>query len=342
MAQHFLLSSAARTLSVIEIARMSEDEAFAVFKRLRWGDREEVACPHCGLVHKHYYRPARRIWRCSGCGEDFSVTSGTVFAFHKLPLRTYLAAVAIFANAVKGVSALQLARDLKVSYKTAFVLAHKIRESLVEQRDTTPVSGEVQIDGAYVNGHVRPENRKEDRVDRRLAENQNPDKRCVLVIRQDHTQEEKKEGCQGAKRTLALVINNENQSVVSKLAQLYIVPGSKVSADEAEAYDPLHAKYDMHRVNHSKEYKAADGTTNNQAESYFSRFRRMQIGQHHHFGVIHLESYANEAAYKEDARRMSNGWIFRDIVKKCAHTPTSREWCGYWQGVHRQAERLAA
>ena len=69
---------------------------------------------------------ARKTWRCAGWRDDFSVTSGTIFAFHKLRLRLYVAAVILFANAVKGFSALQVGRDLGVSHKTAYVLLHKI------------------------------------------------------------------------------------------------------------------------------------------------------------------------------------------------------------------------
>jgi hypothetical protein len=111
MSLHFLLKSEAHTLSLSLVQvmgmSMSEDDAFTLFRRVRWGDGDEVVCPHCGLVHRHDFRPTRRIWRCAGCQEDFSVTSGTIFAFHKLPLRLYLAAVILFANAVKGISALQ-------------------------------------------------------------------------------------------------------------------------------------------------------------------------------------------------------------------------------------------
>ena len=95
-------------------------------------------------------------------------------------------------------------------------------------------------------------------------------------------------------------------------------------------------------MNHQNEYRADDGTTNNLAESYFSRFRRMQYGQVHKFGNLYLANYANEAAYREDTRRESNGVIFLDITKKCAKTRTSRDWCGYWQGNKRNEERLAA
>ena len=107
-------------------------------------------------------------------------------------------------------------------------------------------------------------------------------------------------------------------------------------------YDLLPAHFPMRRVNYQQEYRADDGTTNNQAESYFSRFRRMEIGQMHKFGLRYLANYANEAAYREDTRRQSNGEIFRDILLKCLRTPTHRDWCGSWQGNKRLQERLAA
>lgn len=332
--QHFLLSAQARTLSLRRIFAMSDEEAFDLFKKSRWGNGDPV-CPCCGVIDRHYFIATRRQWRCKACHHTFSVTSGTIFASHKLPLRVYLGALAIYCNAVKGISALQMARDLDVQYKTAFVLAHKIRESLMAQRDNSPLDGAVEMDGAYVNGHVRPKNKKADRVDRRLAENQKPGKRCVFVMRSRDS-----EGV-GGKRTLTFVIKQENQTDVSKLAGRFVRQGTTVFADESNAYDLLHAYYPTKRVNHQVEYRADDGANNNMAESYFSRFRRMQYGQVHKFGNIYLDHYANEAAYREDNRRMSNGEMFGDILVKCAVTRTSRDFCGYWQGNKRNAERLA-
>lgn len=95
-------------------------------------------------------------------------------------------------------------------------------------------------------------------------------------------------------------------------------------------------------MNHQNDYRADDGTTNNLAESCFSRFRRMPYGQVHKFGNPYLDNYANEAAFREDTRRQSNGVIFLDIAKRCAKARTSRDWCGYWQGNKRGMERLAA
>ena len=80
-----------------------------------------------------YAYKTRTLWKCKACSHQFSVTSGTIFASRKLPVRDYLLAIAIFVNGAKGHSALQLSRDLDCQYKTAFVLAHKIREAMARR-----------------------------------------------------------------------------------------------------------------------------------------------------------------------------------------------------------------
>lgn len=81
MSQHFLLSAKARTLSVRKVFAMTDDQAFSLFRELRWGVGEETGCPICASVAKHYFIRSRRQWRCRDCNHTFSVTSGTIFAF---------------------------------------------------------------------------------------------------------------------------------------------------------------------------------------------------------------------------------------------------------------------
>ena len=129
MAQHFLLSAKARTLSLAKVMRLSEDEAYGAFKAIRWAKNDgEPICPRCGCMAIYVYR-SRRIFKCKDCGSQFSITTDTIFASRKLAYRDLLAAMAIFVNGAKGISALQLSRDLDCQYKTAFVLAHKLREA---------------------------------------------------------------------------------------------------------------------------------------------------------------------------------------------------------------------
>ncbi len=184
MSQHFLLSAKARSLSLAKVARLSDEEAYQTFKLVRWAATDGApVCPRCGCVAVYTYA-TRKLFKCKACNHQFSVTSGTIFASRKLSIRDYLLAIAIFVNGAKGHSALQLSRDLDCQYKTAFVIAHKIREALASEAKGATVSGEVEVDGAYFGGHVRPANRKVDRKDRRLAENQTGKRRVVVIIRE--------------------------------------------------------------------------------------------------------------------------------------------------------------
>jgi transposase-like protein len=316
MAQHFLLSSAARTVSLPQVLRMSDAEAYGAFKAIRFANNGgEAFCPKCGSLGL-YDLPRRKMWRCKGCPCQFSVTSGTIFASRKLSIRDILAAIAIFTNGAKGISALQLSRDLDVQYKTAFVMAHKLREALQDQDKATKVSGEVEIDGMYVGGYVKPANIKALRRDRRLLANQSGKRQSVIVARE-------RDG-----KTITFAAKSEAAAV--PMLHDRIAAGSTVYADEASHWDAFHASYDTKRINHSEAYSTPEGCTN-MAESFFSRLRRAEIGTHHHIAGPYLGAYAAEMDWREDNRRVSNGDQYRAIVSAATTHPVSRTWKGYWQ-----------
>ena len=128
MAQHFLLSAAARTLSHKTIFFEGEDAAYRRFRRLRWPDTDGApVCPACGCLDI-YDLITRRRFKCAACHHQFSVTSGTIFASRKLSFVELLGAICLLVNASKGLSAVQLSRDLDVQYKTAFVLMQKLAD----------------------------------------------------------------------------------------------------------------------------------------------------------------------------------------------------------------------
>jgi len=259
--QHFLLSKEARTLSLSRVMRLSDDEAFDVFKAIRWADNGgEPYCPKCGCTAIYAFT-ARRIFKCMACNSQFSVTSGTIFASRKMAIRDILAAIAIFTNGAKGHSALQLGRDLDCQYKTAFVLAHKIRESIAaEQTAIGEVAGSVEVDGAYFGGYLKPANRREDRKDRRRRIYQTG-KREVVVVRRER-----------GGRTLPFVAPTEAAGVA--VVASTVAKGSTIYADEAAHWNALEARFLTKRINHMVEYAAAEANTN-QAESFFSRIRRV-------------------------------------------------------------------
>lgn len=316
MAQHFLLSPAAKTLSLVKVMRMSEDEARTAFRNIRWTETEGApVCPECGCLD-HYDLKTRQVYKCKGCSKQFSITSGTVFHGRKLQVRDILAAIAIFINGAKGYSALQLSRDLSVDYKTAFVLLHKVRESIEIARDAGALSGDVEVDGAYFGGYVKPANEKKDRKDRRKKVHQSGKRQSVIVTRQRG----------GITRTY--IAATEAQGVAHVAAN--VERGTTVHADEASHWDKLAAYFPIKRINHQEAY-SKDGACTNQAESFFSRLRRAEVGTHHRIAGKYLEAYAAEMAWREDARRIANGSQFAMAVGAAAVTPKSARWCGYWQ-----------
>ncbi len=324
MSQHFLLSSAARTLSLAQVMRLTESEAEGLFRRVRWSETKgEPVCPSCGSLGAYEARrPNGGLrWRCrqKECRKDFTVTSGTLFAFHKMPLRMYLAAIAIFANEVKGKSMLALSRDLGVQYKTAFVLAHKMREAMASDMRGRVIGGPgkmAEIDGAYFGGYQKPANFKENRRDRRLTRNQNGKRKVVVIVRE-------REG-----NTLPAVFQTEAQAlgfIRSRVAQ-----GTTINADEAGSWNDLHGRFEMLRINHQEAYSDGVACTNN-AESFFSRMRRGEIGHHHHVAGPYLSA----SLRKRRGARTTAAWR---MASRCEAIGTlamkarpSVDFCGYWQ-----------
>jgi transposase-like protein len=317
--QHFLLSPAARSLSIAQVLRLSDEEAFGVFQRVRFAaNGGDPYCPHCGIAKVYRLSEVPTRWKCSGCRRKFSVTSGTIFHSRKLAIRDYLAVIALFCNGVKGTSALQMSRDMNINPKSAFVLLHKLRESMgATIHDGSELGGTVEVDGAYFGGHARPENRKADRPDRRGVDE--PRRLVVVVARERHG------------RAMPWVVRRESDGV--PLIRQHVASGTEVHADEAAGWNILHASYPMKRVNHSIEYKSEDGGCTNQAESFFSRLRRSEMGVHHRISGHRLQAYADECAWRENYRRRSNGDHWNLITAAALAHPKSATWAGYW---HRE------
>jgi transposase-like protein len=327
VAQHFLLSAAARTLSLIDLCELSEESAHQIFCKMRWPDtRGSPVCPNCNCPVVYAYR-CRRVFKCKACHRQFSVTSGTLLACRKLPFRTLLMAISLFVNAAKGLSSLRLSRDLGLHAKTAFVLLHKLRCALVLNSATAVLRGIIEIDGAWFGGHIRPANHRAARIDRRRRQHQNGKRRCVVAMRERG----------GA--TATVVVRHEAEAV--PVIRRRVARGSIVHADEAKAWDDLHATFEMKRIDHSRAY-SANGACTNQAESYFSRLRRAEIGQHHHIAGPHLGQYASEMAWREDMRRKATGTQFKAAGRLTLAHPPSRPWVGYWQRHLRKEEQHQA
>lgn len=309
MSQHFLMSAAAKTLSVREVARMTEEEARWTFKSIRWP--HGVHCPKCDNAAPYTYR-TRPVWKCPACKLQFSLTAGTIFADRKMSMRDCLFAVVMFTNAAQGLSAMQLSRDMGVNYQTAFALLKKLRTLLhTAQQDIGKLSGTVEVDGAFFGGHLRYANKATGGRSARLVIDKRKERRSVVVAR------ERGEGG----RTRTLVCKHEHGSV--PLVREVIAPGSEVHTDGAGAWGGFKEAFDHFAVEHKDAYAMGNVRTN-LAESYFARLRRA-TAVHHRMSGKYLHLYAAEMAWREDVRRQSNGAQFSELLKLAAGTKERNE-----------------
>jgi hypothetical protein len=220
-----------------------------------------------------------------------------------------------------------MSRDLNVQYKTSFVLLHKLREAMASELKGSTVGGDgktVEIDGGYFGGYVKPANHRENRRDRRLGPNQSGKRRVVVVLRE-------REG-----RTLPAVFKSESAAlgfIASRVAK-----GTELMADEASSWNDLQSRFAMQRIDHQQLYSTCAGVYTNGAEEFFSRMRRAEIGHHHHVAGPYLVRYAQEAAWREDARRVANGEQVQHIAGLAMANKPSVDFCGYWQR-HKEGEK---
>lgn len=307
--QHPLLAARARTISLPEIAGWDEEKVRATFQELRWPETDgDPVCPKCGSVDL-YYLGTREQWRCKGCKHTFSITSGTWLASTKLPLRTILIAIVILGNAVKGMSALELGRQLGVQYKTAYVLYHKLRDALWQTREQFPaMTGQVEMDGAYMTPSKRYPNKVEDRGEK-TTYSKRP-KQCILAMRS------RSSSGSGGDQTRIRIVTEETSEEVMDFATDNLVRGTEVITDEHSGYSDLAMYFKHTRVNHSIHFMGPGGENTNIVESLFSRLRRCVWGQVHQISADRLYLYANEIAYREDTRRWDNRQISFDMLRR--------------------------
>lgn len=137
-------------LSRSDINHLTDDEVAGLFRKLRWPETDgEPVCPKCGALEGLNWMRNQKRWKCRGCRYQFTVTSRSIFAYHKMSLREILMAVHSFVINAKGCTAIALSEELGCEYKTAFVMLHKLREAqMISNQDIKP-EGEIKMTIRY-------------------------------------------------------------------------------------------------------------------------------------------------------------------------------------------------
>ena len=279
----------------LEVSAYSEDEAREYMERIRWP--EGPVCPHCGDVERakrmggNATRPG--LFKCYSCRKQFTVTVGTVMHRTKVPLRKWAMAFHIVCASKKGVSALQLQRQLSLgSYQTAWHMAHRIR--LAMREEPTILTGDVEAAETYVGG------RRKGSKPGRSTEHKTP----VFAL------------VQRGGRVHSQVVPDVTAATLKGTMKELVHHTARVFTDEYGSYRNLDRHFASHEtVSHKrKEYARGDAHVNT-AESYFSLLKRGVMGAFHHVSRKHLNRYSDEFAFRWNRRHDSDAKRAEDAIR---------------------------
>jgi hypothetical protein len=280
----------------------TDEQCLAYLEAMRWP--KGVRCPICG--EKDAYKITRKsktknvraqLYQCKEktCQNQFSVTSGTIFHDSHLPLSKWLTAIALMIDAKKGVSALQLQRHLGCNYRTAWYLAHRIREAM-DDPEGLKLTGTVEIDETYIGGKQRGHKSKLKNKD------------VVLGIRQ-----------RGGPLRLVHVADNKAGTLYEAIATHVDKGVEKIMTDDAGAYNfriTQFRKAKHSKIRHSrKEYVKGEVHTNT-VENSFSLLKRAVIGTYHQLSIKHLQRYLDEFSFRFNRREDAD--MFEQTVGRMA------------------------
>lgn len=270
------------TISTFEFLDMIPDAEAA---RLYLEDRRwqgSPSCPLCGAFEKITARTGKRVgyYRCHDCAGEFTVRTGTIFERSHVPLNKWVYAMYLVVTARKGVSSLQLSKEIGVTQKTAWFMLGRLREAVGDDDDT--LSGIVEVDETYIGGKEANKHESKKRHDGRGPVG----KTAVLGMRE-----------RGGKSKAQPITGTDSETLRATIKQ-HVEPGSTVYTDEHRGYNNL-TDYSRGTVNHgAKEYVGAGDIHINSAESMWAVLKRSIYGTWHHVSVKHLERYVNEATFR--------------------------------------------
>jgi transposase-like protein len=361
----FWLSTAATGMGMEDLEKLSEKDAVMLLAELQWGSTTEMACPHCGTFDKHYWTYAQLRWKCKCCDKRFSVTTNTVLADHKLSLVKLLKIVFSWSTAASGTPALKLRLDWNVAYATVFTLLHKFREGILRGFNTGLKSGVHEMDGMDVNGRRYKEKRNKTRGSSKAGKPKIPEnllkpadgqemvgpptplkfdktarqpveRRIMVVVAQRGVSDGK-----GASSTRVYMAKTESSATVKGVATKFGSADSIIVSDEDPSYAAFSGIFAGHKtINHSEGYSDGAGTSNNLAESFNARARRMNEGIYLSTSNKYGTSYGAEAAWRTDTRKLSTKERLQHLFRCALSVGLSRWFRGYTHGHHRKSELL--
>lgn len=268
------------TISTFQLFKMFPDaESARVYLESRlWPNG--VKCPICSNGERVTARNAG-YYRCNACLEDFTVRTGTIFERSHVPLHKWVYAMYLLVTSRKGISSLQLSKEIGITQKSAWFVLQRLREAC--GNDIDKLTGIVEVDETYVGGK---EANKHESKKRRMGRGA-VGKSAVVGMR-------KRGG-----RTVAMPIEDADTANIHRAIHTHVEVGTTIHTDEAAVYSGLGGLFFKHEaVNHSGGEYVRLGVTTNSIESVWAVLKRGLHGVYHHASPKHLGRYVNEFTFR--------------------------------------------
>lgn len=254
-----------------------------------------VVCPTCKATKKRITRRKDGFYRCNPCKLDFTVRTGTIFERSHVPLNKWLYAMYLLVTARKGISSMQLAKEIGITQKSAWFVLQRLREACGS--DASKLSGTVQVDEVYLGGREQFKHMGE-RL--KYTGTGSVNKTAVIGMRERS----------GKTRALPL-FDGAGIHSIDRVVRENIELGSTLYTDENRSYRHLKGDYGHEHVNHKVQVYSRNGVTTNAVESLFALMRRGLHGVYHKASQKHIARYANEFAW-----RLNEGHVKRHTIDR--------------------------
>ena len=261
----------------------------------------EHTCQNCDKHAKFHRLKKRPAYSCQFCGTHIYPCAGTPFHRSRTPLQMWFYAIFLFTTTRHGVPAKELERQLGVTYKTAWRMAHVIREHMADLDGDDSLGGHVELDETYVGGKPRgPKIRKYGRTFHR----KNPNKTPVFGI------------VERKGRLMTHVVLNAQKKTLLPLIKEHVVPGARISTDELNTYSRLSDEgFDHKAVNHSEGQYVDGDTHTNTLECFWSHFKCSVKGTHRSISKKHMMKYLGEFEFRFNLRHAPAGAMLDRMIQ---------------------------
>lgn len=288
-----------KSLQEVVIRFSDEKVCESYLEQLRWNGSPE--CPHCGCSKVYKLASVKQPYKCGDrfCGKKFSVRIGLIFEASNIPLSKWFIAIYLVTNHKKGISSLQLGRDLNITQKSAWHMIHRIRE-MMRVKSPVMMDNIVEIDEVYIGGKMK---NKHNKIRAQYKE----------AYMSGHAGN--KVGVMGlverSKKSVTVKVIDSTKQTLKEMIADHVQPSATVITDSLMAYRGLAASFANHEIIHHEKNEFVRGEIyTNTVEGFFSLLKRSIFGIYHQCSHKHLSRYCDETAYRYNTREIKDGERF--------------------------------